>query len=93
MSAIIQCPRTEETIGQFTLLFKQAHADTQALALARGRTRQFHKRCSVRPQGRCPSAWRGQVTRLVALAPAGVAEWSLCACRPDGQACPTMGSF
>ena len=45
-----------ETIGHFILLVKQAHADTQALALARGRTRRFHKRCSVRPQGRCPSA-------------------------------------
>ena len=81
-----------ETIGHFILLVKQAHADTQALALARGRTRRFHKRCSVRLQGRCPSAWHRQVTRLVALAPAGVAEWSLCACR-SGQACPTMGSF
>ena len=94
MSAVIQCLRTE-AVGDnwpFILLFKQAHAYTHALALARGEKSCFHKRCSVRPQGRCPSAWRGQVTRLVALAPSGVAEWSLCARRPDGQACPTTGS-
>ena len=95
VSAVIQCLRTE-AVGDnwpFILLFKQAHAYTHAPSACAGENRKlFHKRCSVRPQGRCPSAWRGQVTRIVALAPAGVSEWSLSACRP-GQACPTMGSF
>ena len=36
-----------ETFGQFILLFKQAHADTQAPALARGRTNMSSTRGAV----------------------------------------------
>ena len=65
-------------LGHKSLRTAQAHAATHALGACAGEKMSFHKRCSVQPQGWCPSAERRQVKRRGACARRSGRVESLC---------------